>query len=70
MQAATPQVAPTTPVYLARDSSGVMSEMMICDICTIPPPPRPWMPRQTQSQIMFCAAPQSAEPCTNEARGM
>jgi hypothetical protein len=78
MTEAMPQVAPISPAYLPRLQTSqqvarqrkneayscrdTMSEMVICTIWMMPPPPMPCTARQTTSQIMDCAAPHSAEP--------
>lgn len=70
------KVIPMMPAYLPRSLSDTRSEMVICTSWMMPPcarqrhgsqqsrrtPPMPWTARQTQSQMMFCAAPHSAEP--------
>jgi hypothetical protein len=46
-----PNRAPIGPMYLARSRAGTMSAMIACDKIISPPPPRPWTPRQTTSQV-------------------
>ncbi len=61
----TPNTAPNRPDHLPRSLGGTTSPIAAWAETISPPPPSPWIARNTISSVMPCAWPHSTEPTMN-----
>jgi hypothetical protein len=58
----TANTAPMMPMYLPRSRAGTTSAIADCERIINPPPPMPWMTRETMRKFMSVAVAPKTEP--------